>query len=267
MKLRNLFLTLLVASSHTAVIFANDEADKSNVYSFKILSSSAYTDEHGRQMLDVIEGAQSYLALYVVNHAGQPVTDVKPKFTISGTSVLMGASDAAPLKTTDESGIMEFGIVAGVKGLDQLAVSYGVNSAELHINIISLNIHTFDALSETESSLKWRELMEARIEYQDDTVVASFPSTIMQQAGERVNVVGYMLPLDADTKQRHFLLTSAPPSCFYHIPGGPAGVIEVFSEDGIEASWASIQLSGTLVLIDKNSTGIVYQLEDAMVRK
>ncbi|MFT7305361.1 MAG: hypothetical protein ACI9P7_000621 [Candidatus Azotimanducaceae bacterium] len=54
MKLRNLFLTLLAARFHTTVIFANDAAyestwitaDESNGYSFKILSSSSYTDEN-----------------------------------------------------------------------------------------------------------------------------------------------------------------------------------------------------------------------------
>ncbi|MFT7305360.1 MAG: hypothetical protein ACI9P7_000620 [Candidatus Azotimanducaceae bacterium] len=71
-------------------------------------------------MLAVIKGAQSDLALSLVNHGGQPVIDVRPEFAISGTFVQMAASDAAPLKTTDESGIMEFWVVAGVKGLDQL---------------------------------------------------------------------------------------------------------------------------------------------------
>ena len=72
-----------------------------------------------------------------------------------------------------------------------------------------------------------------------------------------------MLPLDTDTKQRNFLLVSSPPSCFYHFPGGPARVVEVFSQDGVEASWSPITLSGELILVEKSETGIIYQLKDA----
>ncbi len=90
-----------------------------------------------------------------------------------------------------------------------------------------------------------------------------FPPHIAQQAGKQVKLTGYMLPLDADIKQQHFLLTSAPPSCYFHIPGGAAGVVEIFSETSVEASWVAIQLEGRLKLIETSESGIIYQLENA----
>jgi hypothetical protein len=108
--------------------------------------------------------------------------------------------------------------------------------------------------------------MQATLDYQEEQLVASFPASLIQQAGEQVDIVGYMLPLDADTKQKHFLLTSSPPSCFYHIPGGPAGVVEVFSDIGIEASWTPITITGELVLVETSKTGVIYQLEGAIVK-
>lgn len=239
-------------------------AKPSNSYQFQILSDIAYMDGEGRQVIDVIEGSQAYLAISAATEDGQPVLGVTPEFKISGTSVMMDPSEAAPMTGTDESGIMEFGIVAGVKGMDTLTVNYGENTTQLNINIISLDIHNYAALPELESGLAWRELMQATLDYQEDKLVASFPASIAQQAGEQVDIVGYMLPLDADTKQKHFLLTSAPPSCFYHIPGGPAGVIEVFSDIGVEASWSPIKITGELVLVESSKTGVIYQLEGAI---
>ncbi len=176
---------------------------------------------------------------------------------------MVDASSAAPLKGTDESGILEFGVIAGAKGMDTVELTFGENTASININIISLNIHNFAALPELESGVKWSELMEANLDYADNKLIASFPGSLVQQEGKEVNMVGYMTPLDTDTKQRHFLLTSSPPSCFFHFPGGPAGVVEVFSEDGIDSSWSAVKLTGKLVLVEASETGIIYQLEGA----
>lgn len=257
--------SLLIAVTTNADLSKPVRADESSNYQFEILSDIAYLDGEGRQVIDVIEGSQAFLAVSAATAEGQPVLGVTPEFKISGTSVMMEPSDAAPMKSTDESGIMEFGVVAGVKGMDTLTVSYGENTAQLNVNIISLDIHNYAALPELESGLAWRELMQATLDYQEDQLVASFPASIIQQAGKQVDVVGYMLPLDADTEQKHFLLTSAPPSCFYHIPGGPAGVIEVFSDIGVEASWSPIKITGELVLVETSKTGVIYQLEGAIV--
>lgn len=238
-------------------------ADKSETYQFQILSSSSYSDGQGRQVIDVIEGSQSYFALSVENADGKPVIGVDPEFKVSGSSVMLDSSAAAPLKGTDESGILEFGIVAGVKGMDSVEVRYGDNSATIYINIISLAIHNYAPLPEIEGGIRWSELMEAQLDYADNQLLASFPASLVQQNGEEVSMVGYMTPLDTDIKQKHFLLTSNPPSCFFHFPGGPAGVIEVFSEDGIESSWAAVKLTGKLVLVEASITGIIYQLENA----
>lgn len=248
------------ADSELAKPIAVSESAK---YQMKVLVNSSYIDAQGRMVLDVLEGSSNYLALSAETNEGQPVLGLQPEFKLIGSSHLMPATEAAPLNGTDENGIMEFGLVAGTKGLDSLTLSYGDNSVDLHFNIISLNISSFPELPET--GIKWGDLMDASLDYQEGTLVASFTSPIMKQAGETIEISGFMLPLDPDTKQRHFLLVSSPPSCFYHFPGGPAGVVEVFSEDGIEASWAPVNLTGKLVLVEKSETGIIYQLEQAEI--
>jgi hypothetical protein len=110
------------------------EANESSIYKIEILvNSRTYMDSQGRMVTDIYEGSDSFLAISVTNGEDSPVLGVKPTFLFEGTSKLMESSPRAPLKGTDESGIMEFGIVAGVKGLDQLTVSYGNNSEELFL--------------------------------------------------------------------------------------------------------------------------------------
>ena len=239
-------------------------AIESSLYNLEIqVNSGTYVDAQGRMVTDIYEGSNSNLAISITKNKDTPVLGVKPTLLIQGTSELMESSSTAPSEGTDENGIIEFSIVAGVKGLDQLTVSYGHNSAKLFFNIISLDFQNFPSLPQLESGLSWNDLMGASLDYQEDNVSVTFTSNVMKLSGQTVDIAGFMLPLDADTKQRNFLLVSNPPSCFFHVPGGVAGVVEVFSEDGIEASWSPLTLRGELVLVENSETGVIYQLKDA----
>ena len=255
-------LTLLAETKQT--IDQPVPASGSDLYKMEILlNSGTYMDSQGRTVTDIYEGSEAYLAISVKNSNDNPVLGVNPTFSVTGTSQLMESNPGAPLKGTDESGIMEFGIVAGVKGLDQLTVSYGKNSTDLYFNIISVNFENFPSLPELESGLSWDELMGANLDYREDNLRATFTPSVLELAGTTVDIAGFMLPLDADTKQRNFLLVSNPPSCFYHFPGGAAGVVEVISPEGVEATWSPITVTGELVLLENSETGVIYQLKNA----
>ena len=240
-------------------------ANSKDTYRFEILSDSGYTDERGRSIIDVIEGYQVNLALSVDNEEGRPVIGLQPEFDLEGTSALIPPGESTALASTDESGIVEFGVTAGKQGMDKLTVSFGDNEATVYFNVISLAINDFPTAQTLESGLNWSELMQTKLDFVDGKVEITFPEIVKQQNGEVVRVSGFMMPLDPDSIQRHFLLTSSPPHCFFHIPGGPAGVIEVFSEEGVEASWAPVILEGEFELIDAATTGVIYQMKQARV--
>ena len=105
--------------------------------------------------------------------------------------------------------------------------------------------------------------MSAKLDYNETGIVASFPTRITDRAGTIVKLSGFMMPLEADLKQRHFLLTSNPPSCFFHIPGGPAGSVEVVATEGIEVSFDPIVLEGRFEPQASSDLGIVYRLLEA----
>lgn len=241
-------------------------ADESATYRFVLLSDSGYTDERGRSVIDVIEGYEVNLALSVDTLDGSPVMGLEPEINIDGSSKLIPPGVSTKLTSTDESGILEFGVIAGNQGMDQLTVSFGENVTTVHLNVIGIAIKSAPTAQFLEDGLNWSELMQAKIDFVDGELEITFPEIIEQQNGEKVKVSGFMMPLDPDIRQRHFLLTSSPPHCFFHIPGGPTGVIEVFSEEGVEASWDPVVLEGTLELVGAGSgMGIIYQMKNAEI--
>ena len=102
---------------------------------------------------------------------------------------------------------------------------------------------------------------------QDYTLDVQFSDTVQALEGEVVQLVGFMLPLEATDEQSHFLLVSTPPSCFFHVPGGPAGAVEVRADTPIAVRWDPIVLSGTFRLIDDPEAGLIYRLEHAQIEK
>jgi len=240
-------------------------ADNAEKYAFDILSEAGYTDQVGREVIDVIEGYQVNLALAVDTLKGQPVIGLTPEFDLMGTSELIPPGTSTPLTSTDESGVLEFGITAGKQGMDKLTVTYGSNEATIYFNIISLAINDFPSAPTLLGGLNWSQLMQTELKLEDGEVKVDFPEMILEQNGEVVRVSGFMMPMDSSLKQKHFLLTSSPPHCFFHIPGGPAGVIEVFSDDGIESSWGPVVVEGTFELVMAPQMGVIYKLQQAQV--
>ncbi len=240
-------------------------ADNAEKYAFDILSEAGYTDQVGREVIDVLEGYQVNLALAVDTLKGQPVIGLTPEFDLMGTSELSPPGTSTPLTSTDESGVLEFGITAGKQGMDKLTVTYGSNEATIYFNIISLAINDFPSAPTLLGGLNWSQLMQTELKLEDGEVKVDFPEMILEQNGEVVRVSGFMMPMDSSLKQKHFLLTSSPPHCFFHIPGGPAGVIEVFSDDGIESSWGPVVVEGTFELVMAPQMGVIYKLQQAQV--
>ncbi len=225
---------------------------------------TGYFDEQGRYVVDLIEDDYTYLSVRVETANGQPVEGAEPRFALEGTSRLLEPKDVSTLPMTNEYGIVEFAVVAGQMGLDRIAVEYGNVGIEILVNIISFRATTFTMPTVAEGLLSWDDLMQAQVRYEDMTLLAEFPASVTERSGETVKMAGFMTPLETDTKQNWFLLTTHPSSCFFHIPGGPSGVVEVFAEEGIEVSWDPIVLEGRFEALEKSDSA-VYRLHDARI--
>ncbi len=229
----------------------------------EVLAEIGYVDEQGRYVVDLLQQDFAYLAVRVETAQGQPVVDAAPAFSIEGTSLLLEPHEVSPRATTDEDGVVEFAVVGGQMGLDRVEVKVGEAGTELLVNVISLEAAGFPMPPIVEGGLSWQDLMQARVRYEEMMLVADFPEAVAERAGQTVKLSGFMMPLEPDLKQFRFLLTSNPPSCFFHVPGGPAGAVEVLANEGIEVSWNPVVLEGRFEPQRQSEIGVVYRLLDA----
>ncbi|MEO1245321.1 MAG: DUF3299 domain-containing protein [Pseudomonadota bacterium] len=221
-----------------------------------------YFDEHGRYVVDLMQQDYTYIAVRVETADGRPVEDAEPVFSIEGTSQLLKPQDVSMPATSNQYGIVEFAVVGGEMGLDRIAVEYGEASTEILVNVISLRANAFPTLMEGEGFLSWDNLMQARVRYEDAKLFAELPAAVTERSGKTVKISGFMMPLETGVKQNWFLLTTHPPGCFFHVPGGPSGVIEVFAKESIGVSWDPIVLEGRFEALEESESAM-YQLHDA----
>ncbi len=226
------------------------------------LVERGYLDEEGRYVIDLMEDDYAYIAVRLETEQGQPVEDAEPAFSIDGTSQLLEPEDVSMSPTSDEYGIVEFAVVAGDMGLDRIGVDYDDASIEILINVISLRATTMSLPDLGEGYLSWDDLLKAQVRYEDMTLYADFPPAVTERSGDMVKMAGFMMPLETGMSQQWFLLTSHPPGCYFHVPGGPAGAVEVFAEEGIDVAWGPIVLEGQFEALTKSESA-VYRLDDA----
>ena len=81
--------------------------------------------------------------------------------------------------------------------------------------------------------------------------------------GQTVVIQGFTLPLDGSDHTQHFLLGVNTPVCYYHPPGEPNEVIEVFSLKPITWKDSALFVQGRFTAIDEPQMGVFFRLEDA----
>lgn len=77
-----------------------------------------------------------------------------------------------------------------------------------------------------------------------------------------VKLYGFVLPLSAAAKQKHFLISPLPSHCPFCISQGPDSMVEVVAKTPVEYSqWEPIVVSGRFELV--NDSSLYYRLTDA----
>jgi uncharacterized protein len=111
----------------------------------------------------------------------------------------------------------------------------------------------------------WRTLMTTRIAENASTGMfsASHTPAVRALANTTITITGFMLPLDTDTRSRHFLLSRMTPVCFFHPPGAPNEVIEVYSATPIAITDKLVTVTGRFTLISDPEKGLFFRLSNA----
>lgn len=230
----------------------------------ELLSERGYVDPSYQLVIDVIQNDTVEVAIVVTDAEDNLVQGAQPTITIVGQSQWALASEGEPV--TDRHGTVTVGITAGPMGEEQVVAELDGARDEALLNVISLAANGYANLNDIEGVLSWRLLMEADIQW-GEPMSAVFPDEVQASSGTTVKLAGFMMPLEMTNSQSRFVLTSNPPSCFFHIPGGPAGAVEVFVSDPIEVTWDPIVLEGRFEALPNSESGVLYRLQEARLIK
>lgn len=109
----------------------------------------------------------------------------------------------------------------------------------------------------------WMTLRKTRIgeDARHGIYTASFPPEVRALDGTRITLSGFMLPMDATQKSKHFLLSRYTPVCFFCPPGEPNEVVEVVSRSGVKVTDGLITLSGRMTLTNNGEKGLFFRLD------
>lgn len=222
------------------------------------MTEFGYRDKQGREVVDVVEGEEAFLGVRVMTPEGRPVAGVTPTIEVEGACRMLPREPS-----TAKDGVMAFDVVGGQMGADRVIARVGEFSVEFVVNVVREIPDRIPPLPVVEGGVPWEELMKARVKFKEWGVVSRFPKTIKARARKTVKLSGFMVPLDPDIKQKLFILTSAPPSCYFHLPGGPSGSVEVTAKEGIAMRQEPIVVEGRFQPLSSSKEDIVYKLLDA----
>lgn len=114
----------------------------------------------------------------------------------------------------------------------------------------------------------WDTLARVTFEEQEDdgwiTYIPTFSEEIEALNGQEVRLAGFMIPLDFSQVQSNFLISMLPgDGCYFHMPGGAESIAEVRAEEGVEFSYDTIEMVGTLQVLKDDPYGLLYRIVDA----
>ena len=118
-----------------------------------------------------------------------------------------------------------------------------------------------------EDDLRWVFFHDARIvaDQAKGEYRATFSPALTKENGVRFGIAGYMLPVEATTRSRHFVLTRRSAGCPFCPPNEPTEAIEVFALKPIAYTQSPVTVTGTLRLVARSEQGLFFRLEGAKV--
>jgi hypothetical protein len=119
------------------------------------------------------------------------------------------------------------------------------------------------ALTERQGVLSWTVLADVRSVEQKGKMVSEFSGRIRALDKTPVKVQGFMIPLEAGTSQKRFLLSASSPTCEFCVPGGPESFVEVRARQPVTYTNNPVIMSGNFVIAGNDGDGVLYRLTDA----
>ena len=125
----------------------------------------------------------------------------------------------------------------------------------------------FAPLQERADVLPWSVLTAVKTRVEKNRVLPVFPGNIQALHQKSQRIQGFMMPLDAGEKQKHFLLSSVPLTCSFCVPGGPESMVEVKTKTPVKYSLEAVVVEGQFAVLKDDPYGLFYRITDAVAVK
>jgi uncharacterized protein len=122
----------------------------------------------------------------------------------------------------------------------------------------------FAPLRERSDVVPWSTLTEVKTKEHKGRILPAFGPKQQALNQKVLKVQGFMVPMNANERQTHFLLTSVPLSCPFCLPGGPASIIEVKARSPVKYTQEPVVVEGRFALIADDPYGLYYRVVDAV---
>lgn len=121
-----------------------------------------------------------------------------------------------------------------------------------------------DALPKSRDPM-WQLLGKTKIttDEKKGTFSASYPVEVKALVGKEVTVSGFILPLEATEKFKHFILSKRTPTCPFCPPGEPNEIVDVWLDTPIKWDEDMVKVSGTFALMNNPELGMFFKLTKA----
>lgn len=109
----------------------------------------------------------------------------------------------------------------------------------------------------------WTQLAQVSVKFQKPKILTTYSPAVLKLNATTIKVEGYMTPLEAGTRHRHFLLVSVPPTCPFCVPGGPESMVEVHAAKPVAFTQNAIVVEGVFRVLESDPSGLYYRMSRA----
>lgn len=119
------------------------------------------------------------------------------------------------------------------------------------------------SLKERADILSWSLLASTKTKIDNNRILPVFSASVQALDRKSQRVQGFMMPLDAGEKQKHFLLSSVPLTCPFCIPGGPESMVEIKTKTPVKYTLGAVVIEGQFVVLKDDPYGLFYRVVEA----
>lgn len=110
----------------------------------------------------------------------------------------------------------------------------------------------------------WSVLTDVKTKTEKKRILPVFSPAQLLLSEKSQRVQGFMMPLEAGEKQKHFLLSSVPLTCGFCVPGGPESMVEVRTKTPVAYTIEPVVVEGRFAVLPDDQYGLYYRITDAV---